>query len=766
MVTLQNQLVTHESDTYEGVLKALNEEFPEVKAVTKVATFNPDNTYVRIESTQHQLLPLEDYKGISTDDSFFNVFSFPLVEGDRALVLKDPLSAVVSETLAHQFFNGNALGKILETDDGERRNRYTISGVMKDVPDNSHLKFDILVHAPANNTTFWNGQIGFWDWAGKVYVLLEEATTIFDLETKLNELAISNNGLKINKDDYGQVSTFHLQALEDIHLHSHLSDELEINGSSVLVYALIALVVIIVVIAWFNYINLSTAISTEKIKEIGVRKVVGASRPALLFQVLTESALFNFISVAIAFVLANLLFVPFANFTGIPSSYSIILDKWVILFLIGFFIISTFTSGIYPARVISSFYTISSLKGRSGLIGTLFLRKGLVVFQFTAAIALAIITLIAYQQLSFMRNNELGISIDNVLIVKAQNFDRETWSNAAGGYIVDSAYISKATEFKNDVLDYSAIVNATTLSHLPGQLPNWGTEFQVKDSPGKAVSLKAIGVDYDFLKTFNVKLLAGRNFSTDFPNDQGNEGKRAVLLNEAAAKLLGFKNPEDAVHQHISTYWRADYEVIGVVNSFRQLSMKENLTPIYFILQPRALSYHAINFRSDHAADVVDQVHKSWDRYFPDHAFSYFFLDEYFDKQYQHDQQLGGLMSLFAGLAIFIACMGLFGLTSYAIVQRTKEIGIRKVLGATVANVISLFTKDFAKLILIANTLAIPLVYWFASQWLENYATRISLGWWLFLLPFATILTIAMLTVGMQSISIALKNPAESLKYE
>ncbi len=305
-VTLQNQVITHEASTYEGILKSLSEEFPEVNAATRVASFNPDNTFVRIEDGKHQLQPVEEYKGISTDNSFFNVFSFPLLEGDRTLVLKNPLSAVISETMAHQYFNDDAIGKILETNDGEQRYRYTITGIIKDVPGNSHLKFDILIHAPANETNFWNGQTGFWDWAGKVYISLQEGTTTSLLENKLNELARINNDLKINKDDYGQASTFHLQGLEDIHLHSHLSDELEINGSNVLVYALIVLAVLIIVIAWFNYINLSTAIATEKIKEIGVRKVVGASRFELLFQVLTESALFNLVSVvSISIALKN-----------------------------------------------------------------------------------------------------------------------------------------------------------------------------------------------------------------------------------------------------------------------------------------------------------------------------------------------------------------------------------------------------------------------------------------------------------------------------
>lgn len=275
-----------------------------------------------------------------------------------------------------------------------------------------------------------------------------------------------------------------------------------------------------------------------------------------------------------------------------------------------------------------------------------------------------------------------------------------------------------------------------------------------------------MGIDYDFLATFRAKLLAGRNFSPAFPSDRGNEGKRAVLLNEAASKLLGFKTPEAAVHKHISTYWGADYEIVGVVNSFHQLSLKEDLQPLYFILQPRALTYFAVNYKGERAGQAVEQLRAIWEHHFPDYPFNYFFLDQYFDKQYQYDQMFTNVISLFACLAIFIACLGLFGLTSYAIVQRTKEIGIRKVLGATVTNVIGLFTRDFIKLILVANVVGVPVVYFGISRWLENYAYKIELGWWFFVIPLIFVLLIALATVSLQTIKVGMQNPVNSLRNE
>jgi putative ABC transport system permease protein len=352
-------------------------------------------------------------------------------------------------------------------------------------------------------------------------------------------------------------------------------------------------------------------------------------------------------------------------------------------------------------------------------------------------------------------------------VLKALNFDKETWSDVAGGYVVDSAYMTEVEAFKNELRLKSSIVNVTSLSHLPGEVPNWGTEFKAESVDAeKAYRLLAVGIDYDFVSTLKATLLAGRNFSPDFPSDRGNEGKRAVLLNEAACNLLGFKTPASAIHSHISTYWGADYEIVGVLNSFHQVSLKESLAPMYFILQPRALSYFAINFRGENAEDAITEIEASWNSHFPTQAFDYFFLDEHFNNQYKYEQNFSSILLLFTGLAIVIGCLGLFGLTAYAIVRRTKEIGIRKVLGATISNVIGLFTNDFIKLILIANTIAVPLTYIGARRWLEGYAFRVDLYWWMFAVPPSVILFTALFTISLQTVKVARENPVESLKYE
>ncbi len=766
-VTLQNEVINHETNTYVGIINSLKTDFPEVIASTSIYAFTSDQNFISYADSNGEIKPLQSFTGISVDSNFFDVFSFPLLVGNQDVAVDEPYSALLSASLANRYFDGNPIGKILEIDDGEDEERYTITGVLKDVPANSHVKFDLVVRGASKAKNFLDTTASFWDWGGQTYALLHDNASTTTLEKKLNVFALTKNELKRNKDDYGQVSTFELQPLLDIHLTSHLQYELESNGSRELVLALIVLALIIIVIAWVNYANLTTALTEEKTKSIVMRKIVGATRSGLMMQVLTESALFNILSVILALLVAHLLLPTFSNFVGIPLSYSMLYDRWVLLGLLGFIILSTAISGFYPAFIISSKTMVQKTVGRFTSASSFNFRKILVVFQFAVATLVIITTVVVYQQLSFMRSEELGFNIDQVAVVKAMNFDKEVWSKEEGGFVIDSSYQNKVELFKEELRSHVNISNASSLSHLPGELPNWGTEFKAEvNDPEKAFRLIALGVDYDFINTLQIKLLAGRNFSLDFPSDHGNEGKRAVLINETASKLLGFKTPQDAVHSHISTYWGADYEIIGVMDSFHQLSLKEKLMPLYFILQPRALEYFAINFKGEQASETMEQIQTVWSHYFPDRPFDYFFLDEYFDKQYRQEKQFSVVMASVSGLAVFIACLGLFGLTSHAIVQRTKEIGIRKVLGASVSNVIGLFSRDFIKLILIGNVIAIPLVYVGLNQWLDNYAFKIGLSWWLFLIPVILILLIAFATVSLQTLKIAFRNPVDSLKNE
>ena len=764
-VSLQDEVITHEANTYHGIADALKTEYPEITAATTISKFTPDRNFLRYDDSHGKRLQLQSFRGIEVDSGFFNVFSFRLLEGNSKSALRVPYSAVISQSLSEQCFEGNAIGKFIEIYDGSETKRYNITGVSENVPENSHIKFDLITYAEPRRLNFWNGDIGFWDWTGQTYVTLSDYTDPEEIETKLAKLAVVRNGLKRNENDYGQVSTFQLQPLTEIHLFSDLQEELEENGNGELVNALIVLAIVIMTIAWVNYINLSTAISESKVRAIGVRKVIGASRLSLMCLILTESALFNLSSVIIAFVAVQLLLPFYSNFSGVPLNYSFLYDKLVLLSAFVFVLVSTFMSGVYPAYTVASFKPVRALKGKLEIEG-LRLRQILVVFQFAAAVSLVVIAVIAYQQLSFMKSTDLGIQVDQVVAINALNFDKEKWSDANGGYNIDSTYLLRSEHFKEEVRSHSVFVNATALSHLPGQLPNWGTEFKSDSTEEHAYRLIAMGVDYDFLETLGIDLLAGRNFSPAFSSDRGNEGKRAVMINEAAARLLEFRTPAHAVGKHITTFWGADYEIVGVVNSFHQLSLKENLQPLYFMLQPRALEYFAIRYKGDDASVAISLLKSIWKRHFPDYPFNYFFLDEYFDHQYRYDEKFSDIMGLFSLVAILIACLGLFGLTSYAIVQRTREIGIRKVLGATAYNVVGMFTGNFLKLIMVSNVIALPLVYVGINLWLENYAYKISLGWSFFALPIFFVVSLAIITIALQTLKIAYRSPVDSLRSE
>ena len=759
-VSMENEIISRESNTYAGIIQALKKDIPEVRSLTVVSAFDSDATFMRISNSNESVIPLAGYKGLYADDSFFDVFSFALVKGNAAEVLKVPYSAVISEMFAVKYFGNDPIGKILEfKDDGNQAKQLTVVGVMGDVPPNSHLKFDLVVNLPEEDTNFWQ-------WRGHAYLKLREDANVMDIESRLDTEAREMNGLK-RDEDYGQVSTFALQPIRDIHLYSKRENEFEPGGNGLLVYALMVLAILIIIIGWMNYVNLSTAIYLQRVRQIAIRKIVGASKRTLTLQVFTESAVINLAALAIAIVLSWQLLPIFSDMVGISASA---LDFSDSKFLVGgliFLTTSTVVSGAYSALDIVSKSPVSAMKGELRTKNNLSIWKALLMFQFIIAASLIMTTIATYRQLTFMQSQELGMDIDQVMVVKALNFDQEAWSDSAGGYVVDPRYQQTTLAFIDELRSIGDVVNVASLSHLPGQLPEWGTEFKAEDiDPSKAYRLKAIGVDYDFIPTLGVQLLAGRNFSHDHASDRGNERRRAVIINETACKLLGFKNAQEAISRHVSTYWGADYEIIGVITSFHQLSLKEDLTPLYFILEPRALSYFAIDLRTDDLSQTIADIKSVWSHHFPDYPFDYLFLDDYFNRQYKGEVMFTTVTGLFTVLAIFLACMGLFGLTCYRIVRRTKEIGIRKVLGASVANVVAMFSADFVRLIVVANIIAIPATYSGISVWLDNYAYKVSLVWWVFAVPLGVILFLTLATVSAQAVKVARSNPAESLKSE
>jgi putative ABC transport system permease protein len=543
--------------------------------------------------------------------------------------------------------------------------------------------------------------------------------------------------------------------LQDIYLHSDLVQEAKVNGSIKEVYFLLLIALFIMLIAWFNYINLSTARSIERAKEVGIRKVVGAGRFQVFRQFIFESLLYNVLAIILALTILQLSQPFVIELIGKPLTFW---SNPLLLSVVGvFFAVGAFVSAIYPGLVLSSFKPIRVLKGKLGASASgNTMRKGFTVMQFAASITLIIGTLTVYQQLSYMRSKDLGMNIHQTLVLNNPD-------------VVDSTFNSKLQFFKNELMKHPAIKYVVSSSSIPGKTDNIlrGGLMLSGNPDGTGSTHYGFGVDHHFIDAYDIKLLAGRNFSEDFGTD-----KDAMIVNIAALKILGITKPAEAIGRKVETSWTNEKTIIGVVNDFHQKSLKTAYDPIVFVLDNRGdRGYYSVKLNITDASqqnlpEVIGAVNKVWNQAFPGNPFDYFFADAYFDEQYKSDQRFGKAFALFACLAIFVACLGLFGLVAFTTAQKTKEIGVRKVLGASESTIVLLLSRDFMQLVVIANIIAWPVAYWVMKQWLQNYAFRIDISLWLFLLPTVLVLLIASLTLSFQTMKAARTNPVKALKYE
>jgi len=550
---------------------------------------------------------------------------------------------------------------------------------------------------------------------------------------------------------YNAAVTYHLQPLTDIHLYSHYMMEPGTNGDGKTVYLLLAVAFFIVIIAWVNYINLATARAINRALEVGIRKAIGSQRGQLIAQFLTESALLNGLALVIALLFMTIAIPAFNQLSGQHLAFSLFgkFDFW--LGLLSLFIIGVFFSGLYPAFVLSGFKPIEVLKGKMGTNsqGGL-LRKSLVVFQFASSLFLLIGTVTVYRQIQYMRNQSLGINIDQTLIV----------SRPIVG--IDSTFLQHLTSFKQELQQKASVRGITVSTSIPGEAVGWnaGGIKLVGQDESKQKQYRVIGVDYDYIKTYGLKLIAGRPFDKTYGSD-----KNSVLFNLKGIQQLGFNKPEEALGKKID-FWGDQYTIEGVTENFHQQSLREAYEPLILRLIPDVNGPISIKTSAANAAQTISSVKAEWDKFFPGNTLEYFFLDDHFDEQYKADQRFGQVFGFFTSLAILVACMGLFGLASFTTLQRTKEIGIRKVLGASVGGILRLLYKEFAMLLLVAFLLAAPLAWYANSKWLQGYAFRIDLHWAFFALPFVLIIAIALVTVSFQSIKAAIANPVKALRTE
>lgn len=729
--------------TYPAVGPALQADFPEVEAYTRLF-LRYGGGVVRVEDRSYK------EEGVfHADSTFLTMFSYPWLKGDQETALSAPHTVVLSERAAIKYFgDDDPIGQRIRFGSEEE---YTVTGVMQS-PDNSHLSFNLLFSfATLEQLAFSSQSLEdyAWNWYDfYTYVRLRPTVRAEGFEAKLPAFMARHKSAEAATRE-----VLSLQPLADIHLTSDLIQEARPNGNATTVYLLAVIAGFILVIAWVNYVNLETARATERAREVGVRKSVGASRRQLIGQFLTESMLLNVGAALIALVGARIALPWFSDLVGVPLTFTLLGEP---AFWVGFVLIcglGAVIAGLYPAFVLASYQPARVLKGHHGsLTQGLSLRRGLIVGQFAASIGLIAATLVVYQQLSYMQSQDLGVDINQMLVVEAPEIVQS-----------DSLHGQQIQSFVQEAERLSAIEQASASTEIPGNLVYWASGMRpYGGSSGASTVLYQIGTDDDYLETYGHRLLAGRALRTDTPADTSR-----VVLNVRAVRALGFAGPDKAVGKRI-VGGPDTLEVAGVVADYHQQGLHRPADPVGFRMLSSAQRYQYVTLKgaSRQWGDTVAEVQAVYERFFPDDPFTFVFLDEYFGRQYRSYERFGQVFSLFAAFAIIVACLGLFGLASFMTAQRTKEIGIRKALGATVSGIVALLTKDFLRLIVLSGLIAAPFVWLGMHRWLDQFAYRTSVQGTTFLVATGLVLVVALLTVGGRAFRAARIDPTECLRTE
>jgi putative ABC transport system permease protein len=747
------KLIQHGTITYPTIGPTMSRDYPEIEKYTRMMPTGDFNVRVGNEFFRGD-------ESFMVDDNFLSVFTFPLIVGDRATALKEPNTVVITASLAKKYFKlkdhqiVDAIGK--EVYWGTDRQPYKITGVCADVPGNSHIQFDALV----SYITMINGgdtdADNSWKWSDFYhYLVLKEGIDYKTLESKFPEF--SERYFKGDKVS-GSVEKFYLQPLSRVHLYSDYEYDFAKTASGKAVWAMLVVAIFILVIAWINYINLTTSRALDRAKEVGLRKVMGAVKGQLVRQFILESVLISFCALAIAVIIVKLSQGSFNQIIGSPLSFVGMLqglESSGVAFIIFTLALGVFLAGSYPAFVLSSYQPVTVLKGKFQRSSKgQFLRKGLVIFQFTSSAALITGTLIVSQQLKFMNEADLGMNINNMMIVDGPELT--AW---------DSTFIERVENYKHALTQIPGVVSAATSNRLPGSRLGRGFGVRLTDQPATThFTMSFLGADHDFFSTYGVSIIAGRKFE-QADHKQDFDAINTAIINLNAMKMLGASDPEEVIGKQIAND-HMNWTIIGVVNDFHQESLKKPKEPMIFLPTYRTGAPTSIKLQNADAQVVIAEVQQIYKRFFSGNPFNYFFLEDRYKSQYDDEKRFAKIISVFTGLGIIIACLGLIGLSSYTAVQRTKEIGIRKALGASLVSIISLLSNDFMKLVFIAVLLSLPVAYVSMDNWLENYPYRIPLRWFLFAIPAVLMFIIAAVTVSVQVLKTARLNPANTLKYE
>lgn len=727
----------HQLGTPFILAQTIRDKYPQVEAITQLS--GPLGDVI----LRYQNIAFKETDVFCAEPSFFKVFSFPLVKGDPGTSLKEPNMLVLTRTLAQKYFRDEEpLGKTIEMQALGQKGFFKVTGVMENIPQNSHFRFDMLI----SMKTIYPEPSMEWDWNNyTTYLTLQEGMTQKLMEEKLVEID------KVHFDG-GRPHIpwiWTLEPITQIHLHSDLATGNQPNGSMAYVRLFSIVAVLVLLIAGINFVNLATARSARRAKEVGLRKVVGSLRRHLIQQFLGESILMSLIALVIAVILIQIALPFYQNLTGRVLSPSYFGNPFVIPGLLILALVIGLLAGLYPALFLSSFKLTDVLKGSSLAgrgRGALSLRNGLVVFQFAMSVLLIIGSLVIYQQLEYIKNQRLGFDKEHVMVIH----------NAGTlGEQLDS-YIQRLKQ-------RSDVIGVTAVRSIPGRgTPNWGIGVEGIEQQ-RPLNMNFLTCDQDFAETLNIKMIEGRFMSSEFPSD-----KDAVVINQKAAEYFGISEP---VGKKLRIWWtKKNLTIIGIIDNFHFESLHRDVRPMGYLL-PEAIGstqkpFLLVKISATETFSVLTEIRKTWEAMSAGLPFEFSFLDEKVNSLYQNDNRAGRIVTLFSGLAIFVSCLGLFGLAAYLADQRTKEIGVRKILGAPLSNILWMLTRQFVKWVVIATLIAWPLGYWLMNRWLHGFAFRTSLSLWIFLVSGLAALIIAALTVSSQVIKAALTNPAESLKYE
>ena len=727
----------------------LQNEFPDIEKVTRI--LRNDISPMRYEDK------IFNEKDIYfADANLLDIFDVPLLKGNPRAALSDPFSVLLTEEVAKKYFGSeDPMGKVIRLNN---QYNFKVTGIFSPFPATAHLHPEIMlsfntlkdsaIYGEKNLLTNW-GNNAFY-----TYLLFPKNYPVKNIETQFPRfldkyMRDGNSAADYHPSKYTQL---YLQKLTDIHLTSHLDEEIEENGDRTRVYIFSAIALFILLIACINYMNLSTARSALRAKEIGIRKVAGAQRGEIITQFLSESVMITYMAILLAVILTYFTLPLLNTITGQALTIQSIIRWQVILPLALAPMIIGILSGIYPALFMSSFQPAKVLKGlfKAGK-GNISFRKVLVVTQFAISIILIISTAIVFQQLHYIQNKSLGFSKEQVVTLRNDNGLNKNYE-----------------AFRNELRQNAFIKDATRSSRIPGGrlLDEQGASTESGDSLRPvAADIKFLAADYDFVTTYGIPMAAGRNFSREYATDT-----TSFLLNEAATRVLGLRSPQEAVGKNFK-YADTKGKVIGVIADFHFESLHQSIVPLILVMPAAGqagdlYSRISIKIAGNNPTAAIAHIEKTWKKFLPETPFEYTFLDENFDKLYRSEQRQGILFTSFACIAIFIACLGLLGLSAFAITQRIKEIGIRKVLGASVGGIVGLLSKDFLKLVAIAAIIAFPVAWYVMHNWLRDFAYRISIQWWVFLVAGVLASAVALITISLQAIKAAVANPVKSLRSE